>query len=166
MADEDGKARCGRKRGERLPVDLFRQNGFEDRLVWLMWTGHLGSPRYERASKRAVRDHRINLASSVIAALSTFETGQFFSASPAKRAKPASSRFGTFAQRVSAERLIRNPWPSCSSVTAASVTSSVGVKPAPWRPKASAMVKQPACAAAISSSGLVPFSLSKRVLNE
>ena len=32
--------------------------------------------------------------------------------------------------------------------------------------KASAIVKQPACAAAISSSGLVPFSFSKRVLNE
>src|SRR4029077_3413396 len=28
------------------------------------------------------------------------------------------------------------------------------------------MVKHPACAAAISSSGLVPFSFSKRVLNE
>src|SRR5262245_11891694 len=28
------------------------------------------------------------------------------------------------------------------------------------------MVKQPACAAAINSSGFVPFSLSKRVLNE
>src|SRR5215472_16227937 len=28
------------------------------------------------------------------------------------------------------------------------------------------MVKQPACAAAISSSGLVPFSFSKRVLKE
>src|SRR5690348_16227755 len=34
-----------------------------------------------------------------------------------------------------------------------------------WR-KASAIVKHPACAAAINSSGLVPFSLWKRVLKE
>src|SRR5262244_4577311 len=77
-----------------------------------------------------------------------------------------SSRLGTLACSIRAERLMRNPWPSDSRVTAASVLSSVGVKPAPCRPKASAMVKHPACAAAISSSGLVPFSFSKRVLNE
>src|ERR1700733_2693331 len=61
---------------------------------------------------------------------------------------------------------MRNPWPSASSVTAASVVSSVGVKPPACSPNASAMVKQPACAAAINSSGLVPFSFSKRVLKE
>ena len=64
------------------------------------------------------------------------------------------------------DRLMRNPCPSASSVTAASVASSVGVKPALCRLKANAMVKHPACATAISSSGLVPFSFSKRVLNE
>jgi hypothetical protein len=67
---------------------------------------------------------------------------------------------------VKAERLILNPLPSGSRVTAASVLSSVGSKPAVCKPNASAIVKQPAWAAAISSSGLVPFSFSKRVLNE
>src|ERR1700739_1651111 len=70
---------------------------------------------------------QINLASNVIAALRTLETGQFFSASPAIRANAASSRFGTWARSVRAERLMRNPWPSGSRVTAASVLSSVGV---------------------------------------
>src|SRR5207253_11377345 len=70
---------------------------------------------------------QINLASNVIAALRTFETGQFFSASFAISADLVSSRFGTFARRVRAERLMRNPWPSGSRVTAASVLSSVGV---------------------------------------
>src|SRR5205807_9276099 len=57
-------------------------------------------------------------------------------------------------------------WPSGSSVTAASVSSAVGVQPARCSLNASAMVKQPACAAAISSSGLVPFSFSNLVLKE
>jgi hypothetical protein len=70
------------------------------------------------------------------------------------------------ALRVSADFEMRKPWPSFSRDTAASVESSVGVKPAPWSWNASAMVKQPACAAATSSSGFVPFSLSKRVLKE
>src|SRR6478752_9971201 len=109
---------------------------------------------------------QVNLASSVIVAFSTFDTGQFFSASPAILAKPASSRFGTLARSVSADLLILKPLPSGSRLTAASVVSSSGVKPASCRPKASAIVKQPAWAAAINSSGLVPFSFSKRVLKE
>ena len=51
-----------------------------------------------------------------------------------------------------------------TSVTAAETPRRVGVKPAPCRAKASAMAKQPACAAAINSSGLVPFWSPKRVL--
>ncbi len=70
---------------------------------------------------------QINLASNVIAALRTFETGQFFSASLAISANLVSSRLGTWARRVRAERLMRKPCPSGSSVTAASVVSSVGV---------------------------------------
>jgi hypothetical protein len=46
---------------------------------------------------------------------------------------------------------------------AASVDSDVGAKPAVWSWKARAMVKQPAWAAAINSSGLVPFSFWNRV---
>jgi hypothetical protein len=47
-------------------------------------------------------DRQSSLASSVISALRTLETGQFFSALPAIRAKVASSRFGTLARRVRA----------------------------------------------------------------
>src|SRR6266446_5129741 len=107
-----------------------------------------------------------SFASSVISALSTLETGQFCSASCAIRANVSCSRFGTLARSVRAERLIRKDSLSCSRVTAASVWSSVGVYPAACNRKANAIVKHPACAAAISSSGLVPFSLSNRVLNE
>src|SRR4029077_13784128 len=85
----------------------------------------------------------MSLASSSISALRTLETGQFFSASLAKSANLVSSRLGTLARSVRAERLMRNPWPSGSRVTAASVLSLVGVKPAPCRPKASAMLKHP-----------------------
>jgi putative DNA-invertase from lambdoid prophage Rac len=38
MADHDGQASCGRKRRERVSVDVFRQNRSECRLAWLMWT--------------------------------------------------------------------------------------------------------------------------------
>src|SRR5438874_10418544 len=61
---------------------------------------------------------------------------------------------------------MRNPLPSDSSVTAPPVLSSVGVKPAIYSTNANDIVKHPACAAAISSSGFVPFSFSKRVLKE
>ena len=56
----------------------------------------------------------------------------------------------------------REPPPSCTMVTAHSVWSSVGVTPAFWSWNANAIVKQPAWAAAISSSGLVPFSSPNR----
>ena len=49
-------------------------------------------------------------------------------------------------------------------VTAALVAIRVGVKPALVSAKASAIEKQPACEAARSSSGLVPFTSPKRVL--
>src|SRR6185437_7707654 len=117
-------------------------------------------PSYRRESPQT------SFASRVICALKSFDTGQFFSASPASRAKDSASILGTFARSVRADLLILKPCPSGSSVTAASVASSVGENPAPSSWKASAMVKHPACAAAISSSGFVPFSLSKRVLNE
>src|SRR6185312_10274485 len=130
--------------------------------------------RHNCARKQKFRAHELtvsqqvhtSLASSVIWAFRTFDTGQFFSASPAIFANAASSNFGTLARSVKAERVIRNPCPSGSRLTAASVVSSVGVKPAPCSWKARAIVKHPACAAAISSSGFVPFSFSKRVRNE
>src|SRR4051812_48222600 len=158
MADHHSETRARWKRWEWLPFDVFGKHCLERRLIRLMVAGH-GIVSFPR-------DHWTSFTSSVIAALSTFETGQFFSASPAIRAKPESSRLGTLPRKVRADLLILNPWPSGSSVTAASVESSVGSSPAACRPNANAMVKQPACAAAISSSGFVPFSLSKRVLNE
>ena len=48
----------------------------------------------------------------------------------------------------------------------ASVFRSPGVKPDCVKAAPTAIVKQPACAAAISSSGLVPTPSAKRVLNE
>src|ERR1022692_1654898 len=50
-----------------------------------------------------------------------------------------------------------------SSETAADVARRLGVKPALPRLADRAIVKQPAWAAAISSSGLVPFAPSNRV---
>src|ERR1700757_461095 len=55
---------------------------------------------------------------------------------------------------------------TCSSVSVASVESSSAVKPAFPRKADSAIVKHPACAAAISSSGFVPTPFSNRVENE
>src|ERR1700740_691530 len=55
---------------------------------------------------------------------------------------------------------------TCSRVNVAWVESSSGVKPAPPRKADSAIVKHPACAAAISSSGFVPIPFSNRVENE
>src|ERR1044072_9877937 len=53
-----------------------------------------------------------------------------------------------------------------SSVTAALVLIRSAVSPAFPSCPDSAIEKQPACAAAINSSGLVPLPSSKRVLNE
>src|SRR6516165_9807618 len=50
-----------------------------------------------------------SLASRVISALSTLETGHDFSATPANSLNFASSRLGTLARSVSAERVIRKP---------------------------------------------------------
>jgi hypothetical protein len=94
-----------------------------------------------RIRRERMCDHCINSASSVMVVLRTLDTGQFFSAWPAIHAKDVLSMCGTLPRKVSADWLIRNPWPSGSSVTAASVESSVGVKPAACRSKASAIVK-------------------------
>ncbi len=53
-----------------------------------------------------------------------------------------------------------------SSVTVAVVATRAGGVPAVVSCAESAIEKQPACAAAISSSGLVPFPFSNRVPNE
>src|SRR4029079_9815780 len=53
-----------------------------------------------------------------------------------------------------------------SKVIAHLVSISSGVNPAAWSTKPSFMLKQPACAAAISSSGLVPGASSNLDLEE
>src|SRR5712691_11559423 len=58
------------------------------------------------------------------------------------------------------------PSPTFSRLTVAVVSSFCAVKPAPPSCAESAIVKHPACAAASSSSGLVPTPFSKRVLKE
>jgi hypothetical protein len=57
----------------------------------------------------SAKGRQSSLASNVMVALRTLETGQFFSASLAKRENAAWSRFGTCARSVKAERLIRKP---------------------------------------------------------
>src|SRR5579862_2776330 len=59
-----------------------------------------------------------------------------------------------------------NPASVFSNFTTADVSSDSAVSPASPSWALSAIVKQPACAAAISSSGLVPMPSAKRVLNE
>src|SRR5476651_675353 len=58
------------------------------------------------------------------------------------------------------------PVGSISNVMVAVVLMDVGVKPALPSSAENAIEKQPACAAAISSSGFVPTPFSKRVLKE
>src|SRR6266404_5498894 len=58
------------------------------------------------------------------------------------------------------------PSPTLSRVMVAVVSSFCAVMPAPPSCAVRAIVKQPACAAASSSSGLVPMPLSKREWNE
>ena len=99
--------------GEEVPAETIVPDAKE----YILETINDPEALYDPESAR-MGTHWTSLASNVIVVLSTLDTGQFFSASPAIRAKAASSRFGTFARRVSAERLMRKPWPSGSSVTA------------------------------------------------
>src|SRR5216117_1737233 len=74
----------------------------------------------------------------------------------------------TFPRTSNALRVTLGAPSTVSSVTAARVSMRVAGWPAFSRPAESAMLKQPACAAASSSSGFDPFLPSKRVpkLNE
>jgi hypothetical protein len=70
---------------------------------------------------------------------------------------------GTLPRVDSAERVTTKPSSTFSSVTSASVSTDPSLWPASASLNDSAMVKQLACAAAISSSGLVPAPSSNRV---
>src|ERR1035437_6381174 len=110
-----------------------------------------------------------SLASSVISVLlaKSFEIGHPALASAAALAKTSGVAPGTLAVVVSAMRVTAKPPSTLPSETAAWVSIFVGVSPAPPNSAPSAMEKQPACAAAINSSGVVPVAApSKRVANE
>src|SRR5206468_1804931 len=96
---------------------------------------------------------------------STLLTGQPFLALAASSSNLALSMFGTFALVVRWILVIVGA-PCTSSVSLAEVSIESGVKPASPSCAERAIVKQPACAAAISSSGLVPVPSAKRELNE
>ena len=102
-----------------------------------------------------------------MAALRTRDTGQLAFAPAATSANAAASMPGTFAEvvRWTAQR-VQPVLGWFSSVTAAVVLSVSATCPAFSRAAASAIVKHPACAAAISSSGLVPTPDSKREVKE
>src|SRR5947207_85516 len=101
-----------------------------------------------------------------IVALSTFDTGQPAFAASASFLNSSCDRPGTFAFSVSALEEILNPPSTCSIETTALVSRLSAGLPAPVSWNASAIVKQLACAAAINSSGLVPFSSPNRRENE
>src|ERR1043165_3067746 len=72
-----------------------------------------------------------SVASSVIVALSTFETGQFAFAVSASLVNSSFDRPGTLALSVSATAAIFQPPSTCSSDTSALVSSFSGGLPAP-----------------------------------
>src|SRR5580658_10943099 len=99
-----------------------------------------------------------SLASSSISVLlaNSLEIGQPALASAAALSKASLVAPGTVAVVVNAILVIAKPASVLASVTAAWVSILSGVKPAPPNCAPSAMEKQLAWAAAISSSGVVP----------
>src|SRR5580704_15969130 len=113
---------------------------------------------------RAGQDSRRALTE--ISALKSLETGQPVSAAFTAASNFALSAPGTRATRSRWLLVMLKPSPTFSRLTVAVVSSFCAVKPAPPSCAESAIVKHPACAAARSSSGLVPTPFSKRVLKE
>src|ERR1700675_1469911 len=112
----------------------------------------------------AVQDCRRAL--TVISALKSFETGQPVSAALTAWSNLALSAPGMLATRSRWLLVMEKPSPTLASVMVAVVSSFCAVMPALPSCADNAMVKQPACAAAINSSGFVPIPFSKRVENE
>src|SRR5947207_409663 len=107
-----------------------------------------------------------SFAARVIFAFNKREIGQPAFAVCAAASNRARSAPGTFATTSRWISVTVQPASSRSIVKAAAVAIESGVRP-PWPSSAdSAIEKQPACAAAINSSGFVPRPFSKRVLNE
>ena len=115
------------------------------------------------ASPRNDDGNYCSVASSVIFVFSSFDTGQPALAMPASSSNFALSAPGIFAFSVRCTEVMAKPSPCFSSVTSALVSICSAVSLASPRISDSAMVKQAACAAPISSSGLVPGLPSKRL---
>src|SRR5687767_12103450 len=107
-------------------------------------------------------EHYANEASSVISIFNALLTGQVVLASSAHSLNFSSLIPGMLAFSTRWELLIT---PS-SRLTVEVTSRESGVKPAPPRIKLNFMAKQPECAAAINSSGLVPTPSSNRDLYE
>src|SRR5271165_326962 len=108
-----------------------------------------------------------SLASSVISALSTRDTGQFAFAPAAISANFSGVIPGTLATvRRWIEVIVQLVCGWFSKLSSAEVLRVSAVNPAPSRAAESAIVKQPAWAAAMSSSGFVPEPLANRDVKE
>src|SRR5690606_19228246 len=109
---------------------------------------------------------RLTSVSWISAPANSFDTGQFCFAASAYSRNVASSIPGTRPCVASSTRVIAKPSPAFSRCTLAVVSIRSGWSPARDSPAESAIEKQPACAAASSSSGFVPCPSSKRDANE
>src|SRR5439155_2326226 len=105
-----------------------------------------------------------SVASKVILALTNLETGQPALALPASSSSFAWSAPGTFAFNVRWTAVMAKPSVTLSIVTSAVVSMCSAVSLASPRMRDRAIVKHPAWAAPMSSSGLVPGLPSKRLL--
>src|ERR1700684_2819407 len=105
-------------------------------------------------------------AFTVISALNSFDTGHPVSAFFTAWSNFALSAPGTFASRSRWLFVMLNPSPTFSSEIVAVVSILSAFRPTAPSCSESAIVKQPACAAASNSSGFVPTPFSNRVLKE
>jgi len=107
-----------------------------------------------------------SFADIVISALSTRETGQLALAEAAAPAKASAEAPGIRAATSRWTLVMVHPASSFSKVRVAAVAifSAVRWSVISWAERA--IEKQPACAAAINSSGFVPGAFSKRVVKE
>src|SRR5579872_855035 len=112
------------------------------------------------------RNQELRRALTLISALNSLETGQPVSAALTAASNLVLSAPGMVATRSRWLFVTEKPSPTLSSVIVAVVSSFCAVIPAPPSWAERAIVKHPACAAARSSSGLVPTPFSKRVLKE
>src|SRR5439155_11466695 len=110
--------------------------------------------------------HASRFASVVTFALSKRDIGQPALAAFAAAVHFAGSTPGIFAATSKCDSVMVQPASVLSIVMVAVVWTDSGVMPALPSSAEQAIEKQPACAAAMSSSGFVPMPFSKRVLKE